>query len=131
MTSKVNDHRIFRLDTLEFLQCFGRICGRCHRLSCQERQGIQNVGLGGFLIEQRDDLDARKAPKLGLLLMQLLAKDLSIGYSVFEVVLWVGVLIDANGQYVSPASPLEVFSAGDGQRSVCAFDVIAIEGIGS
>src|SRR6266511_3643007 len=56
------------------------------------------------------------------------AKDVASA-GVFQVVLRVGVLVDAAGDDVSHALAPQRLVAGDGQHGVGAFDAVAVEGV--
>src|SRR5262249_44195500 len=87
------------------------------------------VGLRGLAIEQRNDFNALVLMQFRLLRADLFGEGGGVGDGVFQVVLRVGVLVDAAGDNVSHALASQRLVAGDGQRSVGAFDVVMVEGV--
>src|SRR5262249_28429078 len=124
-----NRHGVLGLSRLNLRQGRRRAGGKRRLGVRQAFEREQYVRLRRLAVEQPDDFDTLVSLQLRLLRPDLIGEGGGVGGGVFQVVLRVGVLVDAEGDDVSYALAPQRLVAGDGQHGVWAFDVVAVEGV--
>src|SRR5205085_1589279 len=131
VSGEVDDDRVLRLRCLQLFERLRRARRKRPRLFA--RQATQRrlyVLLRRVAVEQRDDFDAASRLDERALTPHLLDEVGRVRRSELEVVVFVLVLVDADGENVCGRRAAQTLRAAQRERRVRALHVVAVEGVG-
>src|SRR5437764_14028128 len=131
MAGEVDDHDVLRLRRLQLFERLRRTRRKRPRLFAgQTTQSRLDVLLRRVTVEQRDDLDAASRLDERALSLHFLDEVGRVRRGELEVVVFVLVLVDADGENVCGRRAAQTLRAAQRERRVRALHVVAVEGVG-